>query len=100
MKTALEILGKSHFNLYRRIGLLPYSVVTLKYISSDDLKKEIIHTYAYRKAERKESLNTSNRWNAIFEETVNKSFNEVVQEAVHDYLSLSTETKESVHVKQ
>lgn len=91
MKTARELLPKARFNLYRKIGLLPFSILTSTYIDRDDLTRDIKHTYAYYKANRLTTYNSSNRFNSIFEDTVNQPLHVIEEEALNTYLLHSKE---------
>lgn len=86
MKTAFELLPRNRFHLYRKIGLLPFHVLSSTYIDLDDLTRDIKHNYAYYKANRLASWNSSNRFNKIFEETVKQPLHEIEEEALHTYL--------------
>lgn len=86
MKTARELLPKKQFNLYRKIGLLPFNILTSTYVNRDDLTRDIKHNYAYYKAKRLTSTNSSNRFNVIFEETINQPLHSIEEEALYTYL--------------
>lgn len=86
MKTARELLPEKKFNLYRQIGLLPYRILTSTYVDRDDLIREIKYNYAYYKAERLASWNSSNRFNKIFDESINKPLHDIEKECLHYYL--------------
>lgn len=91
MKTARELLPKNRFNLYRKIGLLPFSILTSTYFDRDDLTRDIKHNYAYNKANRLTTCNSSNRFNSIFEDTINKPLHFIEEEALYTYLQHSKE---------
>lgn len=86
MKTAGELLPEKKFNLYRKIGLLSYSILTSTYVDRDDLIRDIKYNYAYYKAERLASWNSSNRFNKIFDENINKPLHVIEEECLYDYL--------------
>ena len=86
MKTPFELLGCERYSFYRKIGLLPFIVDTSTYIDNDDLRYDIRYNYAFNKATRNSGQNTSNRWCTIFEETIQKTFNEIEQDALSEYL--------------
>lgn len=86
MKTARELLPKNRFNLYRKIGLLPFNILTSTYVDKDDLTRDIKYNYAYYKAKRLASWNSSNRFNKIFDETVQQPLHVIEEEALHTYL--------------
>lgn len=86
MKTARELLPKKRFNLYRKIGLLPYTILTSTYVDMDDLTRDIKYNYAYYKAKRLASWNSSNRFNKIFDENINQPLHVIEKEALYDYL--------------
>lgn len=89
MKTPLELLGRERHSLYRKIGLLPLIVETSVYMDNDDLRYDIKYNYAYNKATRNSSYNTSNLWCQIFESTIQKTFNEIEEEALSEYLKVN-----------
>lgn len=86
MKTARELLPEKRFNLYRQIGLLPYYILTSTYVDRDDLIRDIKYYYAYYKAKRLASWNSSNRFNKIFDENINQPLHFIEKEALYDYL--------------
>lgn len=86
MKTASELLSRKRFNLYRKIGLLSHSILTSTYVDMDDLTRDIKHNYAYYKAEQLSTQNSSNRFNSIFEDTINQPLHVIEEEALNTYL--------------
>ena len=86
MKTARELLPEKKFNLYREIGLLPYSILTSTYVDRDDLIRDIKYNYAYYKAKRLASWNSSNRFNKIFDDNINQPLHVIEKECLYDYL--------------
>lgn len=86
MKTAGELLPEKKFNLYREIGLLPYRILTSTYVDRDDLIRDIKYNYAYYKADRLAKWNSSNRFNSIFDDTVNQPLHVIEEEALNTYL--------------
>lgn len=86
MKTPRELLPEKRFNLYRQIGLLPYHILTSTYVDRDDLIRDIKYYYAYYKAKRLASWNSSNRFNKIFDENINQPLHFIEKEALYDYL--------------
>ena len=86
MKSARELLPENQYNLYRKIGLLPFHILTSTYFNRDDLTRDIKHNYAYHKASKLSSWNSSNRFNSIFEDTVNLPLHVIEEEALKTYL--------------
>lgn len=86
MKTARELLPEKRFNLYQKIGLLPFYILTSTYVDMDDLTRDIKHNYAYNKASRLTTWNSSNRFNSIFEDTINQPLHVIEEEALNTYL--------------
>lgn len=85
MKTAFELLPRNQFYLYRKIGLLPASILISTYIDRDELRRDIKYHYAYYKANRLASQNSSNQFNRIFEETLKQSLHDIEKESLYSY---------------